>query len=79
MCVVTITGNTRDLNVIEFVKLLRSVTGEGLASAKSRIYALFEGTSFEISFSDPIKASSFAEAATMLGAIVQISPLGTQV
>lgn len=73
---VQITGYiSNQFHPISFVKLLRGVTGEGLATAKEYLDRLTEGEILEIDLPTRESAEAFVRAASNIGAKAIISTL----
>lgn len=69
---VRITGYSRSgLKVISLIKLIREVSGDGLATTKNRVdQFLGTGAPLELLLTDPDVATDFANRARSLAAIV---------
>jgi hypothetical protein len=71
MNVVRIRGYTRHLKVISLIKLIRDMTGDGLAVTKDRVDHILEtGESLDIVLPDSQAAVDFASRTTSIGAVV---------
>jgi len=64
---VRVIGFTRKFMPISFVKLVRTTTGEGLASAKDRLDRLTMGETIELEFGDEESANHFVRAVEEIG------------
>lgn len=69
---VSVVGYTPQFLFISFVKLLRSVTGEGLAAAKAETDAMLEGQPITIQFETDEAADLFVAEAQRVGARTEI-------
>lgn len=65
---VLVSGYSKRLSFIPFVKLIEKAAGESLGPSKRRADELLEGRGFELSFADRESAVAFVQAATDLGA-----------
>ncbi|MBZ5675830.1 MAG: hypothetical protein LAP61_16430 [Acidobacteriia bacterium] len=76
MTIVHISGCRRGFLLISFVKLLRSATGEGLASAFDKANRLVENREeIRVEFGDAGAATKFLNDAEGIGAIGTLSAL----
>ena len=74
MITVRITGWRRGFLTISFVKLLRSATGEGLASALEKANRLLENNEeIQVRFDQPDAANKFLRDAEEVGALGAVS------
>jgi hypothetical protein len=74
MTTVRISGWRRNFLTISFVKLLRSATGEGLASALEKVNQLLENNEeIQVQFDEADAATRFLHDAEEIGAIGTVS------